>query len=174
MKARKTRPDAKRHLFIEADTYVIWSNLAIWLQRVEADKPLYLGSATQLNNTAFAHGGSGYVLNNKAIALFNKHEISATARLPEVCCGDFLVGAELSKQECPIMHSWPHINGLTDDHECFQYATIPVSAAFRTLSGVGISKNQRTAKRTDPHRTWKRFGNGPISTHVRNLSGATA
>jgi hypothetical protein len=125
MKARKTRPDAKWYLFIEADTYVIWSNLLIWLQRVEADKPLYLGSATQLNNTACAHGESRYVLNDKAIALFNEHEISATVRLPEVCCGDFLVGAELSKQECPIMHSWPHINGFTDDHECFQYAYYP-------------------------------------------------
>jgi hypothetical protein len=50
------------YVFSAADTYLVWSNLVLWLNRVEPSEPLYLGSPTYVNYEAFTHGGSEIVL----------------------------------------------------------------------------------------------------------------
>jgi len=61
------RPAAKWYVFIETDSYVIWPNLVKWLKGYDSTKSLYMGSAVQMGNTMFAHGGTGYVISNAAM-----------------------------------------------------------------------------------------------------------
>ncbi|KAG4435477.1 hypothetical protein IFR05_009049 [Cadophora sp. M221] len=61
------RPGSKWYVFVETDSYVVWSNLAEWLSRLDSTKPIYLGAPIMLGGQAFAHSGSGYVLSNAAM-----------------------------------------------------------------------------------------------------------
>ena len=69
-KTWRMRPDRDWYVFIEADTYMVRSNLLIWLARLDPSKPLYLGSPTFVGADAFAHGGSGIILSKGAMAKF--------------------------------------------------------------------------------------------------------
>lgn len=42
-KALQTRPEAKWYYFMEADTFVVWSNLLLYLSQLNPDEALYLG-----------------------------------------------------------------------------------------------------------------------------------
>lgn len=53
------RPDHDWYVFVEDDTYLVWTNLMLWLERLDSSEPLYLRSQAYFNNEAFAHGGSG-------------------------------------------------------------------------------------------------------------------
>lgn len=59
--------EAKWYFFMEADTYVVWSNLLRWLEMFDASKPWYLGGPSWFGDHIFAHGGTGYVLSRVAV-----------------------------------------------------------------------------------------------------------
>jgi hypothetical protein len=110
------RPNVDWYVFIEADTYVVWSNLVLWLQQLSAADKLYLGSAAWLGPQAFAHGGSGYVFSGKLLQQFVDGKSDLTSRyddvFPNYCCGDAVL-AQILKQELDIdvKNYWPLLNG---------------------------------------------------------------
>lgn len=59
--------EAKWYFFMEADTYVVWSNLLQWLQTFDESKPWYLGGPSWFGDHIFAHGGTGYALSRAAV-----------------------------------------------------------------------------------------------------------
>lgn len=65
--ALSLHPHAKWFVFMEADTYIFWSNLQHWLSRFDASQPYYLGNQMKIGDDIFAHGGSGFVLSNPAM-----------------------------------------------------------------------------------------------------------
>jgi hypothetical protein len=65
-KTWKLRPNRKWYIYIEADTYLVQSNLRLWLQRLDPSQSLHLGSPTYVNGEAFSHGGSGFILSGAA------------------------------------------------------------------------------------------------------------
>lgn len=101
-KTYKMRPDYKWYLFVEADTYVVWSNIMEWLKRLDHTKPLYLGSVAMLNNEPFGHGGSGYIMSHAAMhdmfegktRVANTYDKNAT----QTCCGDALFAAAVKNE----------------------------------------------------------------------------
>ncbi|KAK4101309.1 glycosyltransferase family 31 protein [Parathielavia hyrcaniae] len=115
-KAHAMRPGYDWYLFIDADTYVLWPNLVQWLGTLDPTKPLYLGSATVINNFNFAHGGSGYIVSKAAMDEFvgkhtgvgNEYDV----RAKNECCGDYLFALALkAKTEVTVQQMWPTING---------------------------------------------------------------
>ena len=111
------RPDAKWYVFIETDSYVIWSNLVSWLQTLDSSKPLYLGSTVYMGPTPFAHGGSGYVLSNAALQkLLGSGQSQGFAsswdlKMKDECCGDVLLGMALTEKGVNLTDAVPFSNG---------------------------------------------------------------
>jgi hypothetical protein len=130
--------DAPSHIkwfvMMEADTSLSWTNLLLWLKTMDPDVPQYLGSQNFIDDTAFAHGGSGIVISRQAASqlrarrdeegkeAYNQRweEITSTS-----CCGDEIVARALLEANVPMSMAWPLIQGetistvdFTDNHWC--------------------------------------------------------
>jgi len=89
----KMRPNRSWYFFIEADTYVVWSNLFAWLKRLDPAEKLYMGSKVNDGLPPFAHGGSGYLLSRPALLELVGEDAGGLAsssdlRTKGTCCGD--------------------------------------------------------------------------------------
>ncbi|KAF2091251.1 glycosyltransferase family 31 protein [Saccharata proteae CBS 121410] len=110
-------PDKRWYVFIEADTYLSWSNLLQWLSRMDPTKPLYLGSQVVIGERVFAHGGSGFVISQPAMR--QVHDIQPIykdeweASIPSNCCGDKILADALAYAGVPLSPAWPLIQGET-------------------------------------------------------------
>ena len=109
------RPDAKWYLFIDADSYVVVSNLLPYLSGLDHTKKLYLGAAARIAGLAFGHGGTGYVLSHAAVehvmgeepGLARRYE--RTAR--ENCCGDYVLARALADNGIELSEASPQFQG---------------------------------------------------------------
>lgn len=115
-----SRPEGKWYVFIETDTYMIWSNLVRYLRSLDPSGPLYLGSAAQVLGQPFAHGGSGFILTRPALEkIFKDKERGWASRWDEMmieeCCGDFVAGLALAQAGVELHNIWPMINGEYPD-----------------------------------------------------------
>jgi hypothetical protein len=61
VKAHEHKPDAKWYVFIDADTYPVWSNMLHWLSRKNHNKRLYLGCQAWMGDLVFGHGATVYL-----------------------------------------------------------------------------------------------------------------
>jgi hypothetical protein len=129
------KPDMDWYLYIDADTYVIWSSLVEWLKRLDKTQDLFLGSVSYLNDLPFAHGGSGILLSGQAMRIFAGDHTGTAARWdPEIrdwCCGDSVLAEALREYGIGVMNSWPTINGesqntipFDDEHWCNPIVTM--------------------------------------------------
>ncbi|KAL4912994.1 hypothetical protein BDW62DRAFT_214591 [Aspergillus aurantiobrunneus] len=105
------RPNLDWFVFMEADTYIVWSSLLAWLQKLDARKPYYLGNQMQIADVLFAHGGSGFVLSRPAIsraadlvAAQRDHWYWVTER---EWAGDCVLGILLRDAGVNLHWSWP-------------------------------------------------------------------
>ncbi|TAQ86255.1 hypothetical protein B7494_g5433 [Chlorociboria aeruginascens] len=116
--AFQQRPDAKWYVFIETDSYVIWSNLVEWLGRLDSTKATYLGAPVYISRQAFGHGGSGYVLSNAAMnRLLGPEQPQGVAaswdkRMKDKCCGDYALGIALTEKGVNVTNARPLLNGF--------------------------------------------------------------
>ncbi|KAI1480835.1 glycosyltransferase family 31 protein [Daldinia eschscholtzii] len=116
-KTYRLRPNYDWYLFIDADTYVLWHNLVQWLQILgDPSKKHYIGSIALLNDFAFAHGGSGYILSQATMrdlatnhpGIANQYDMKAT----KLCCGDYMLSVALNETlSIGVKQAWPTING---------------------------------------------------------------
>jgi hypothetical protein len=110
------RPDMDWYVFIESDTYVVWTNLLLWLQKLSPNKKLYMGSASFVADQAFGHGGSGYVISRALMEAFVGKNPGIASRyddvMPNDCCGDFVLGRTIKQElNVGIQNFWPQVNG---------------------------------------------------------------
>lgn len=95
------RPGYDWYFFIDADTYVSWSNLVLVLHKLDPTKKRYLGSATLIDDFAFGHGGSGYVVSGAAMKEFAEQSPGFAnrfdVRIKDECCGDYMFAVALSE-----------------------------------------------------------------------------
>ncbi|KAK3385592.1 hypothetical protein B0H63DRAFT_393569 [Podospora didyma] len=115
-KAFAMRPGYDWYLFIDADTYVLWPNLVAWLSKLKPTVKHYLGSVTLINDFAFGHGGSGYILSNPAMKEFvGSHPGIGNVwdgRAVSECCGDYVFALALNDTtSLRVKQVWPTING---------------------------------------------------------------
>jgi len=101
-KTWKLRPGRDWYFFIDADTYVLWNTLVLWLQKLDPARKHYLGNIALIQDFAFAHGGSGYLLSRPALAeLVAKnpgvaHEYDVLMK--DVCCGDYMFSRAMKEK----------------------------------------------------------------------------
>ncbi|PYH76986.1 hypothetical protein BO82DRAFT_395718 [Aspergillus uvarum CBS 121591] len=112
----RERPSMDWYVFIETDTYLVWSNLLLWLQTLSADEALYMGSVAYLDSEPFAHGGSGYVISRKLMERFVGADPGVAGRYDGVfepeCCGDVVLARTIKKEtDVGVQNFWPQVNG---------------------------------------------------------------
>ena len=114
-KSWKLRPNRKWYVYIEADTYLVRSNLRLWLDRLDPTEPLYLGSPTYVNGEAFSHGGSGFVLSGVSLSQFANGDESVAARYDEMMkrerFGDYVLMRALRDKGVDFRPAWPMLQG---------------------------------------------------------------
>ncbi|KAJ5772250.1 hypothetical protein N7520_002779 [Penicillium odoratum] len=105
------KPDAKWFIFMEADTYISWPTVLAWLARFDPKEPIYLGTETQIAETIFAHGGSGFMLSNPALKAAADAYEARRAELDEYTnghwAGDCVLGRVLADVGVDLHFSWP-------------------------------------------------------------------
>ncbi|RMZ81593.1 hypothetical protein DV737_g2534, partial [Chaetothyriales sp. CBS 132003] len=110
-KTWKLRPHRKWYVYIEADTYLIQSNLQLWLERLDSSKPLYFGSPTYINGEAFSHGGSGFILSGVALSQFADGDEGVAARydkdMQNEQFGDYVLMKALRDKGVKFSPVWP-------------------------------------------------------------------
>ena len=68
-KAFKAQPSAKWFIFINADSYIIWSNVLRWLEQYDSRKPIYFGEPMKNEEGVYGHSNAGYILSNAALRM---------------------------------------------------------------------------------------------------------
>ncbi|KAK9460864.1 uncharacterized protein V1516DRAFT_685334 [Lipomyces oligophaga] len=93
--AYHTMPVAKWYIFMDADTFIFWDGMFKWLDTLNSDDLLYLGSAAMMGGELFAHGGSGVIMSGalirKVFDVNNFDFMKWEHRADTVCCGDFVI-----------------------------------------------------------------------------------
>jgi hypothetical protein len=101
-KTYEMKPGYDWYVFVDADTYVLWPNMVQWLGRLKASKNLYLGSVAMVNDFAFGHGGSGYVVSKAAMQNFAGKNPGVgndyDARARNECCGDYVFALAMKEK----------------------------------------------------------------------------
>ncbi|KAK0385076.1 hypothetical protein NLU13_7554 [Sarocladium strictum] len=116
VKTWEMRPNMDWYVFAEADSYIVWSNLAHWLHNiVPKDSLQYLGSKAEFNGFTFAHGGSGFVMSGSLLRKIVTeipdvaHKYDGLA--PGACCGDYLIALAAQEVGSTLGDVWPMFNG---------------------------------------------------------------
>jgi hypothetical protein len=114
-RALKHRPHAKWFVFIEADTYLMWTNLLAYLSKLDDTRELYIGKHMYIGETLFAHGGSGFVLSSPAVRKVVQHWKAYTVEYESYTvgqwAGDMVLGKVLKDVGIPLFSAFPHFQG---------------------------------------------------------------
>lgn len=107
--------EKKWYIFVEPDTYIVWSNVLQWIQTLDPTKPAYYGSENMIGEDIFAHGGSAFLLSRpaleKAVEVYRSkpdHYHDITGRH---WAGDCVLGIALKDAGVSLTWSWPMFQG---------------------------------------------------------------
>ena len=109
------RPDKQWFVFVESDSYPVYSNILLWLQTRDPAKPLYIGSENQIGPDQFAHGGSVFVMSRPAMEIgaqyYADHEDELNHWAANHWAGDCVLGKTLRDAGVPLTWGWPLFQG---------------------------------------------------------------
>ncbi|KAI1156136.1 glycosyltransferase family 31 protein [Nemania diffusa] len=114
-RALQERPKAKWFVFIEPDTYMMWTNLLEYLRHFDASKPWYLGKHMYASAVLFAHGGSGFVVSTPAMEKVSKHWKEKKNEIEQATlkgwAGDMILGKAMKDVGVDMFWAYPHLQG---------------------------------------------------------------
>ena len=115
LRALQLHPETPWFVFVETDTYLVWANLLRWVRLLDPKRPVYAGFQMQIGEQVFAHGGSGFVVSNKALRMVVEGYVRDKARWEMVTdnhwAGDCVLGRALEEVGVPLLWSWPLVQG---------------------------------------------------------------
>lgn len=108
-------PDKRWYVFIEADSFLLWSMLLQYLSLLDHTEPYYIGAGTCMGNQLFAHGGSGFVVSQPAMLLATQHYSANKAETESLTeqqwAGDYVLGKTFGEAGVSCTDAWPHFQG---------------------------------------------------------------
>ncbi|KAF9895342.1 hypothetical protein FE257_000246 [Aspergillus nanangensis] len=111
------RDDAKWYIFMETDTYIVWSNLLTWLEKFDHTKPYYLGGQMQIADIVFAYGGSGIILSQVGMRQVADHHAAHLMEWDEFTAqqwaGDCVLGKVAQDAGVTLRWAWPMLQFFT-------------------------------------------------------------
>ncbi len=102
---------------MDADTYLIWPSLLIWLSNLSDPKTfqLYMGAPAHYGDLDFAYGRSGILTSRATVYEFavNRKGTADSWDVPMhyECCGDLVLGRGLKESGAILKSPWPALNG---------------------------------------------------------------
>lgn len=116
-RALQAKSDAKWFMFIEADTFLVWSNLLKWLATLDWREPFFLGLPVTMEGQLFAYGGAGWLLSRPAIQRMTHHVASQNDDyeyfINKTSFGDLILGYVLERAGLGLTGAWPLIQRET-------------------------------------------------------------
>lgn len=114
-KALRQKPDAKWFVFVEDETFILWSTMVQWLAKFDPTQRYYFGAQAQDEEVAYATGGAGIVLSNPAMRAVSQHRANnqadydgatVTKDTGDMVLGVILrdIGIPLQPRSRPILH----------------------------------------------------------------------
>lgn len=104
-------PDKKWYVFVETDTYILWSTLLNYLAALDSSKPHYIGNQMQIGDILFAHGGSGFVISRPAlemaVAQYTENKAHWEDFTANHWAGDCVLGKVLKDSGISVVWAWP-------------------------------------------------------------------
>lgn len=130
------RPNMKWYVFIESDSFLMWSMLLQYLEKLDPAKPVYAGSQTYISNVLFAHGGSGFIVSQPALRMVVDHYTANKAAIEsftdEHWAGDCVLGKAFTDSGVPFTNVWP---ALQSDYPAqIPYSGVHVSSVSNETS----------------------------------------
>lgn len=111
----RLRPDKKFYIFVESDSYVVWSNLLQWLKKMDSSKAIYAGSEVQIGPDIFAHGGSVFMMTNAAVRkgaeIYEQDPDRWNSWTARHWAGDCVLGKALHDNGVELTWAWPMFQG---------------------------------------------------------------
>lgn len=108
-------PDKKWYVFMEADSFLLWSMLQQYLSLLDPTKPYYIGSGSCMGEYLFAHGGSGFVASRPAMLLATQYYAANKAEIEtftdQQWAGDAVLGKVFNEAGVKTTDAWPHFQG---------------------------------------------------------------
>jgi hypothetical protein len=108
-------PNMKWYVFIEADTFVLWSMLQQYLSTLDPNKLVYAGSQMFIAGVLFAHGGSGFVVSQPAMRKVVDHYAAHKSEIEKFTdghwAGDCVLGKAFIDSGVPFTNAWPAFQG---------------------------------------------------------------
>ncbi|KAI6914620.1 glycosyltransferase family 31 protein [Hortaea werneckii] len=111
----RERPDFKWYVFIEGDSFLLWSQLQQYLATLDPTDLIYAGSQMFISGVLFAHGGSGFIVSQPAMQRVVDHYFVHKAEIEEFTdghwAGDCVLGKAFTDSGVLFTNAWPAIQG---------------------------------------------------------------
>jgi hypothetical protein len=105
------KPHMDWYILVDADTYVLWPNMMLWLDELNPRKKSYFGSQVNMDGIGFAHSGSGIILSGAlmhGVAVTRKGVSSEwDSQTSERCCWDVALAEMLLESGTGVQDVWP-------------------------------------------------------------------
>lgn len=122
-------PHMKWYVFMEADSFVLWSTLSAYLARQDHTKPWYFGVDTYIGECVFAHGGAGFMVSQPALRIivdyYNTHKAEIETFTNRQWAGDCVLGQTFKDAGVPLTSVWPLVHGESTGHAYFARSWSP-------------------------------------------------
>ncbi|KAK3678254.1 hypothetical protein LTR78_001549 [Recurvomyces mirabilis] len=109
------RPNMKWYVFIEADSFLLWSQLLQYLSVLDSTQPIYAGSQMFANGDIFAHGGSGFIVSQPALRQIVPYYSANKATIEQFTeghwVGDAVLGKTFTDSGVRFKNAWPAFQG---------------------------------------------------------------
>ncbi|KAL2809223.1 hypothetical protein BJX63DRAFT_445410 [Aspergillus granulosus] len=114
---QEAQPDTKWFMFIEGDTFLVWSNLLKWVAQLDWRKLSFLGLSVTMHDQLFAYGGAGWLLSRPAVQQMKQHMTSQKDNYEtftnDSSYGDLILGYVLEQAGLGLTEAWPLIQRET-------------------------------------------------------------
>jgi hypothetical protein len=104
-------PSKSWYIFLELDSFVFWSTLLLSLAALSSTEKHYIGAQVEIDDTIFAHGGSGFAISRAAlraaVELYEGSKEEWEAVTAGHWAGDAVLGKLLAESGTSLTWGWP-------------------------------------------------------------------
>lgn len=109
------QPNMKWYLFVETDTYVLWTTLLRYVAALDHTRPYYLGVPLYIGGVEFGYGGAGFAVSHEALRRvvehYTWHKQQWETFTDEQWAGDFVLAKAFRDAGAPLTHAYPIFQG---------------------------------------------------------------
>jgi hypothetical protein len=104
-------PTKSWYVFLELDSYIFWSTLLLSLAPLNPTEKHYIGAQVEIDDTIFAHGGSGFAISRAAmegaVGLYEGDKEEWEDLTAGHWAGDAVLGKVMAESGTSLTWGWP-------------------------------------------------------------------